>query len=55
MSIEERFDELLDEAGPIKIGSLEYMPSDVLKAVDPIAYRVGLSDYESFEEENDED
>ena len=49
--IEEQYDELLDEQGDIKIGLLTYSPSDVLKAVDPIAYRVGLADYESFLEE----
>ena len=36
----------------IKFGSLEYSPSQVLKAVDPIAYRLGMNDYEdSMEEE----
>jgi len=49
---EEQYDELLDETNDVvKIGTLEYSPSQVLKAVDPIAYRVGLSDCESFEEE----
>jgi hypothetical protein len=41
------FDEMLDECYPaIKIGTLEYSPSHVLKKVDPIAYRIGLSEYE---------
>jgi hypothetical protein len=35
----------LDEQGDIKIGSLSYSVSQVLKAVDPIAYRVGFSDF----------
>ena len=49
---EHMFDELLDECNPVvKIGTLEYSPSWVLKRVDPIAYRVGLSDYwDSMEE-----
>ena len=54
MSIEDQFDELLDEQGDIRIGTLTYSPSQVLKAVDPIAYRVGLSDFESFQEEDED-
>lgn len=51
MTIEELYDQALDEQGTIQIGSLTYYPSDVLKAVDPIAYRVGLSDFEDYIEE----
>lgn len=43
------YDEWLDELGDITIGTLTYSASQVLKAVDPIAYDLGLSDYESFE------
>lgn len=39
------FNDALDSQGDIKIGGLTYTPSQVLEAVDPIAYRVGLSDY----------
>jgi len=40
------YDAFLDEVYPeIKIGYLTYSASQVLKAVDPIAYRVGFSDY----------
>jgi hypothetical protein len=39
------FRDALDCDGTIKIGSLEYLPSYVLEAVDPIAYRIGLSEY----------
>ena len=53
------YDEYLDEVCEmVKIGNLEYYPSTVLKAVDPIAYCVGLQDYratlEDEEEEDDE-
>ena len=50
---EEEYDDLLDDIYEvIKFGTLEYSPSQVLKAVDPIAYRLGMSDYEaSIEEE----
>lgn len=49
------YDEMLDETNQeIKIGSLTYSPSQVLKAVDPIAYDIGLSEYFSFLIEEDE-
>ena len=41
----EMYDECLDEEGPIRIGSLSYDPSDVLKNVDPTAYECGFTDY----------
>lgn len=41
----ESFDDLLDECGPVMVAGLEYMPSRVLREVDPIAYRCGLIDY----------
>lgn len=43
----ERYDDMLNESGTVTIGSLEYSPSEVLKSVDPTAYRVGMSDYQS--------
>jgi len=46
--IEEQYDEALNDSGMIKIGILEYAPADVLKSVDPVAYRCGLSDYIHF-------
>jgi hypothetical protein len=45
-SLEEDFDNYLNEINPeIKISCLIYRPSDVLKEVDPTAYRVMLGDY----------
>jgi len=42
------YDDMLDECNPpIKIGSLEYAPSVALCRIDPIAYKVGMNDYES--------
>ena len=56
MSIEEQYDDMLDDLyGPVRIGTLTYDASRVLKEVDPIAYRVGLSDYESMLEEEEEE
>jgi hypothetical protein len=53
LEIEEQFDEMLDETNElIKIGTLTYLPSQVLKNVDPIAYRIGLSEFEDYLEED---
>lgn len=43
----ELYDDALNESGTVTIGSLEYSPAEVLKSVDPTAYRVGMSDYVS--------
>lgn len=43
--LKEMYDEALNQGDEIQIGSLFYLPAEVLKAVDPIAYRTGMSDY----------
>jgi hypothetical protein len=49
--IEEQYKDMLDECyPPIKFGDMEYSPSYALYNLDPIAYRVGLSDYEATTE-----
>jgi len=59
LELEERFDEMLDESNElIKIGTLTYLPSQVLKNVDPIAYRIGKYDFADMfltDDEEDED
>jgi len=53
MTIEDRFDEMLDECYPVfKIGELTFYPSQILKECDPIAYRIGVSEYEDVEDED---
>jgi hypothetical protein len=48
-SLEERFDDTLDEVYPIYImGQTSFRPSEILKQCDPIAYRIGLSEFEEF-------
>jgi len=43
---DEMYADLLDECyEPFKMGDLEYSPSQVLKDVDPTAYRIGKQDY----------
>ena len=56
------YDEMLDDCcEEVKIGSLTYSPSHVLKNVDPIAYRCGFIDWldsenlTTDEDEADED
>jgi hypothetical protein len=52
----ERYDEHLDEIyGVVQIGGYHYDTSRALKEVDPIAYRVGFSDWvdELMEEQPD--
>jgi hypothetical protein len=42
----ELFEEMLDELYPaFKIGELTFYASQILKACDPIAYRIELTDY----------
>lgn len=53
LEIEEQFDEMLNETNElIKIGNLTYLPSQVLKNTDPIAYRIGLSEFEDYMKED---
>ena len=39
------FDELLDEGGYVMIAGWEFLPSQVLKKCDPIAYRCDRDNY----------
>lgn len=49
---EEVYDEFLDEIYPeVKLGYSTFSPSQILKALDPIAYHVGLQEYEYFSNE----
>jgi hypothetical protein len=45
---EEEYNDMLDECyEEIKIGYITFSPSRVLKELDPIAYNVGMDDYNS--------
>lgn len=50
--VEDGFRDALDCGDMVKIGSLEYLPSYVLESVDPIAFRVGVSEYADMLAEN---
>jgi len=54
--IEESYKMMLDDVyGTVMIAGYEYDTSRALYELDPIAYRVGLSDYESQLEQDEED
>lgn len=46
--MEQRYIEMLDDVyGMVTVAGYQYETSRLLKEIDPIAYRVGLSDFES--------
>ncbi len=46
--LKECYDDMLDDIYPdVKIGGLMYSQSVALYRIDPIAYQVGMNDYES--------
>lgn len=48
---EELYEQMLDECYPeVKIGYLTFSPSRIVKELDPIAYRCGMSDWLDSEE-----
>ena len=52
----DEFDDLLDDLyGEVVVAGMRYAASDVLANVDPIAYRVMLSDWESEREDWEDD
>jgi len=49
---EDEYGDILDDTNDlIHIGNLEYDPSEVLKAVDKIAYDIGLSDESEYQKD----
>ena len=42
------YDDLLDEQGEIEIGIYKFLPSQILKKCDPVAYDQGLLDFEDY-------
>lgn len=39
------YDEMIDEGGPVTVAGIDFVASRALRLLDPIAYRVGFSDY----------
>ena len=51
----DRFDEMLNEVYPeYSMGWASFTPAQILKECDPIAYRIALSEFEDFGDEEDE-
>lgn len=51
--LEQMYCEMLDEVhGTVKVAGYEYETSRVLAEIDPVAFRCGLSDYISFQIED---
>lgn len=47
--VENNYDDILDECYPsYKAFDMEFYPSQILKECDPIAYRCGISDEQSY-------
>jgi hypothetical protein len=52
--IEAQYQDMLNESyGTVMVAGMEYDTSRALYELDPIAYRVGLSDYAGYTECND--
>lgn len=47
-TLDEMYAEALDAEGDVKVAGMTFSPSRVLKELDPIAYRTGLSEYADF-------
>lgn len=41
----DQYDEVLDMDGPVLVGGLEFMPSRIIRELDPVAYRCGMNDF----------
>ena len=41
----DQYDEILDMDGPVLVGGLEFLPSRIIRELDPVAYRCGMADY----------
>ena len=51
--MEDFYDELLNDCyGEIKLGNLVFSPAEIIKRLDPIAYHLGLLDFEDTMREN---
>jgi hypothetical protein len=55
MATLEDFDNMLNETHEmVRIAGCDFLPSEILKNCDPIAYNVYASDWLSFEEDEEE-
>ena len=43
------YEDMLNEEGEVKVCGLTFYPADILREMDPTAYRCGLNDYNDSE------
>ena len=41
----DQFDDMLDESGTVEADEYSFYPSQILRGLDPVAYRCGLNDF----------
>jgi hypothetical protein len=50
----ERYDEMLNDCyDEVKIGYSVFQPSEILRELEPVTYRVGFVDFLSFEQDDE--
>lgn len=49
----EQYDDFLNEEGTVRVAGLEFDPAQIVKELDPTAYRCGLVDYVDGIEKSD--
>jgi hypothetical protein len=54
-TIHDVYDDMLDESGWVMVAGWEFLPSQILKNCDPIAYRTGFTDWCASLEDNNYD
>lgn len=45
----DEYEDMLNEGGEVKICGMTFYPADILREMDPTAYRCGLNDYNDSE------
>lgn len=52
----DQYEEMLNEEGPVKVAGLTFEASQIIKELDPTAYRCGLNDFvDSLDKEDTEE
>jgi hypothetical protein len=49
---ESEYDESLDGEGEVSVLGMTFYPSDIIKNCDPVAYRIGFTEYQDFRRED---
>lgn len=46
----DEYDDALNESGPVEVARLTFDPAQIVKEMDPTAYRCGMNDYNDEEQ-----